>query len=88
MALTLQQIIDMADKRVQNSETDATKVSFLDQLQRQLYRKFELPEEIEKIETVANQELYTIEDYISPSRIKSIVVTDSDGGNRHAERYI
>lgn len=81
MSLTLRQIVDMADKRVPNTETDDTKVTYLNQLQLQLFRKFKFPEEMEKIQTVKNQALYTLPSYIEPSRIVSIVVTDFDGSN-------
>ena len=81
MSLTLRKIVDMADKRVPNTETDTEKVEFLDQLQRQLYRKIEIPEKIEKIITVVDTSLYTLPSYIVPNRIKSITITDSDGLN-------
>jgi len=80
MSLTLQQIVDFADK-YPNTETDAYKCDYLDSLQRELHHRFEFPEEIEEIQTVANQALYTLPSYIKPSRIKSVVVTDSDGSN-------
>jgi len=69
----------MADKRVPNTETDAEKVEFLDQLQKQLYRKIEIPEKIEKISTTAEISLYTLPSYIVPNRIKSISLTKLDG---------
>ena len=81
MSLTLRKIVDMADKRVPNTDTDAEKVEFLDQLQRQLYREVEIPEKTEKIETAVNTSLYTLPSYIVPNRIKSVTITDSDGLN-------
>lgn len=81
MSKTLQQIVDEADTAVGNAFTDDMKVSYLDDLQRELYRKFDTPERIETITTVANQGLYTLPDYIIPSRIKTVTLTDSDGGN-------
>ena len=69
----------MANKRVPNTETDADKVEFLDQLQRQLYRKIEIPEKIEKISTTADISLYTLPSYIVPNRIKSVSITKLDG---------
>ena len=81
MSLTLRKIVDMADKRVPNTDTDAEKVEFLDQLQRQLYRKIEIPEKTEKISTTVDISLYTLPSYIVPNRIKSVTITDSDGLN-------
>lgn len=81
MALTLRQIVDMADKRVPNSETDTDKIAIINQLQLRLYRQFDFPEDIEKILTKASQALYTLPSYIKVPRIKSLVVTDADGGN-------
>jgi len=87
MALTLQQIVDMADSRVPNTQSNSDKVAFLDQLQRKLYRIFRFPNEIEKLETVADQAFYTLPDYIQLPRIKNVVVTDSDGSNPREYEY-
>jgi hypothetical protein len=81
MSMTLQQIIDMVNEEYPTSKTDLYLCGKLDNLQRSLYRKFDLPEEIEKIETVSGQVVYNLPEYIVPERIKSVVVTDSAGEN-------
>jgi len=81
MSLTLQQIVDMADNRVPNAETDATKVEYLDQLQRTLYSKFRFPQEMVKESTAADTAFYELPDYVEPGRILKVVLTDSTGKN-------
>lgn len=85
--LNLRQIVDMASKRVPNTETDQTCVDFLNALQNRLYRKFSFPEQIEQLLTVANQSLYTLPSYIKPDRIKNLVLTNSDGTSPQEYEY-
>lgn len=87
MAMTLRQIVDEADINVPNVFTDAQKVQWLDQLQRQLYREFTLPEQVEQLETVTGVFFYSLPSYIIPNRIKSVVLTDADGDNPQKYDY-
>ncbi len=81
MSLTLQQIIDMADARVPNTETDANKVLFLNELQNTLYSKFLAPIKIDQIPTVADQAPYSLPSYLKPDRIITVVILDADSTN-------
>jgi hypothetical protein len=79
--MTLQEIITTADEDYPNTKTDTWKCGVLDRLQRRLYRKFDLPEAVEYITTVANLAAYNLPDYVIPDRIEGVIVTESTGAN-------
>lgn len=72
---TLQEILDDIDSWVPGNEvTTAKKVKWLNNIQRQLFRDFNLPDAVDKFTTVAGVAVYPLPDLCAEDRITEITV--------------
>jgi hypothetical protein len=79
--MTLQEIINQVDDQwlVGNTLTTAQKIEHLNNIQYELYRKINFPNDIYYLLQVADQHFYSLPSDCPPDRIKQIVVVDSAG---------
>lgn len=79
--MTLQEIIDQIDDEwcVGNALTDAQKVRHLNNIQDEIYRKINFPNDISYLLQVVNQHFYSLPVDCPPDRIKQVVVVNSSG---------
>lgn len=84
--MNLQEIIDQVDSVwVPNSLTVTQKIAMLNAIHREVFRKVQFPNLIERIYTVAGVSLYALPTNCKPDRIQRVVVTDSAGNEQEYE---
>ena len=72
--MTVGEIIADADERIPNTISESRKISWLNEIQQQLFRKVNFPPQVEKLTAIAGQVLYPLPDYCPADRIKRVVV--------------
>lgn len=72
--MILQEILDDADLRCPNSLTTAQKVNWIQQWQNRLYRKYNVPDVVEKFSTAPNVYFYPLPSDCDESQIRMLTV--------------
>jgi hypothetical protein len=72
--MTLQEILDDVDGRVANAVATSQKVKWINQIQRQLFREYPLPEAVDKFSTVSGVQFYPMPDKCVEGRITHLTV--------------
>lgn len=83
--MTLQEILDDADLRCPNSLTTAQKVNWVQQLQNRLYRKYNVPDVVEKFSTAPNVYFYPLPSDCDDSQIRLITVDGVEYDHRELQ---
>lgn len=72
--MNLQEILEDIDLEVPNSFTPAQKVRWINQTLRRLFRRFTLPDQVDKFQTTANVAFYPLPANCPQDRITSVTV--------------
>lgn len=76
--MTLQEILEDADSIAPNAYTNAQKVRWLNQIQRQLFRHYPLPEQLFELQIVPDVQFYPLPENCPEDRITSIVIDNQE----------
>lgn len=72
--MNLQEILDDIDSEVSNAFTAKQKVGWINQTLRRLYRRFTLPDRVDKFQTATNVAFYPLPENCPQDRITAITV--------------
>lgn len=75
--MNLREILSMVDAMVTNDLSPSLKISWINQIQNQLYRDYPLPEAIHSFHTIPNQAFYELPEDCREDRISHVMIGEN-----------